>query len=40
MDKNKCPDSKLKKKFIKNFPDRFLHLAENEYSVMFFIYNF
>ena len=35
MDKNKCPNSKLKKKFIKNFPGRFLHLAENVIFINF-----
>ena len=37
MDKNKCPNSNLKKKFIKNFPGRFLHLAEI-YNMLYNIY--
>jgi hypothetical protein len=35
MDKNKCPNSKLKKKFIKKFPGRFLHLAETIYNIYY-----
>ena len=37
MDKNKCPNSKLKKKFIKKFLGRFLHLTEMLNNVFIFL---
>lgn len=37
MDKNKCPNSKLKKEFIKKFPGRFLHLTEMLNNVFIFL---
>ena len=37
MDKNKCPNSKFKKEFIKKFPGRFLHLTEMLNNVFIFL---
>lgn len=41
MDKNKCPNSKLKKKFIKKFPGHFLvfSISLKKYIIFIIFFN-